>query len=51
MNYQGESEIGFALFVFAQRSWQTRSAERSRRRPDQGEDNPNRKGAAGNGRV
>jgi len=37
--------------VFAQRSGQTRPVERNRRRPDQGEDNPNRKGVAGNGRV
>jgi len=40
-----------ALFWFAQRSWQTRPVARNRRRPDQGEDNPNRKGVAGNGRV
>jgi hypothetical protein len=39
------------LFVFAQRSGQTQPVERNRRRPDQGEDNPNRKGVAGNGRV
>jgi len=38
-------------FLFAQRSWQTRPVERNGRRPDQGEDNPNRKGVAGNGRV
>jgi len=31
-------------FLFAQRSWQTRPVARDRRRPDQGEDNPNRKG-------
>ena len=31
-------------FLFAQRSGQTRLAERCKRRPDQGEDNPNRKG-------
>jgi len=37
--------------LFAQRAWPPRSAERSRCRPDQGEDNPNRKGVAGNGRV
>ena len=36
---------------FAQRSWQTRPVERNGRHPDQGEDNPNRKGVAGNGRV
>lgn len=34
--------------MFAQRSGQIRPAERSGRRPGQGEDNPNRKGAAGN---
>jgi hypothetical protein len=40
-----------AFFWFAQRSWQTRLVERYGRHPDQGEDNPNRKGVAGNGRV
>jgi len=40
-----------SLFCFAQRSWQIRLAERNGRRSDQGEDNPNRKGAAGNGGV
>jgi hypothetical protein len=39
------------LCSFAQRNGQTRSVERNRRHPDQGEDNPNRKGVAGNGRV
>ena len=38
-------------FLFAQRSGQTRPVARDRRHPDQGEDNPNRKGVAGNGRV
>jgi hypothetical protein len=33
--------------LFAQRSWQTRPAERSRSRPARGEDNPNHKGVAG----
>jgi hypothetical protein len=33
-----------AVFWFAQRSGRTRPAVRSRRHPDQGEDNPNRKG-------
>ncbi len=41
----------FPHFLFAQRSGQTRPAERSGRHPGQGEDNPNRKGAAGNGGV
>ena len=40
-----------SAFWFAQRDWHPRSVERSRCRPDQGEDNPNRKGVAGNGRV
>ena len=40
-----------ASFLFAQRSGQLRLVERNRRRPGQGEDNPNRKGAAGNGGV
>jgi hypothetical protein len=38
-------------FWFAQRGESIRSAGRSRRHPDQGEDNPNCKGVAGNGRV
>ncbi len=37
-------------FLFARHGGQTQPAER-RRHPDQGEDNPNRKGVAGNGRV
>jgi hypothetical protein len=40
----------FAAFLFAQRSGQTQS-RKAGRRPDQGEDNLNRKGVAGNGRV
>jgi hypothetical protein len=44
-------ELSPAFFWFAQRSWQTRLVERYGRHPDQGEDNPNRKGVAGNGRV
>ncbi len=40
-----------SAFWFAQRDWHPQSAERSRCRLDQGEDNPNRKGVAGNGRV
>jgi hypothetical protein len=39
------------FLLFAQRSWQTRPVARNGRHPDQGEDNPNRKGVAGNGRV
>ncbi len=37
-------------FVFARHGGQTQPAS-CRRHPDQGEDNPNRKGVAGNGRV
>jgi len=37
-------------FLFARHGGQTQPAL-SRRHPDQGEDNPNRKGVAGNGRV
>jgi len=40
-----------AVLLFAQRSWQTRPVGRYGHHPDQGEDNPNRKGVAGNGRV
>ena len=38
------------LFLFARHGGQTQPAS-GRRHPDQGEDNPNRKGVAGNGRV
>jgi hypothetical protein len=38
------------FFLFARHGGQTQPAER-RCHPDQGEDNPNRKGVAGNGRV
>ncbi|GAB6192951.1 hypothetical protein [Desulfocastanea catecholica] len=38
------------VFLFARHGGQTQPAER-RCHPDQGEDNPNRKGVAGNGRV
>jgi len=44
-------ESGAISSWFAQRSWQTRPVERYGRHPDQGEDNPIRKGVAGNGRV
>jgi len=46
----GTKPVG-GVFWFAQRSWQTRPVARNRRHPDQGEDNPNRKGVVGNGRV
>ncbi len=46
--FKRQSQDGSA-FLFAQRSGQTLS--RKGRHPDQGEDNPNRKGVAGNGRV
>ena len=36
-----------SLFLFAQRSWQTRQVERNLSHPDWGEENPNRKGVAG----
>ena len=36
-----------AAFLFAQLSGQTQLVERNRRHPDQGEDNPNHKGVAG----
>jgi hypothetical protein len=49
--FEATKTFDFVAFLFAQRSGQTRPAERSRSRPDQGEDNLNRKGAAGNGRV
>nr|WP_319492891.1 hypothetical protein [uncultured Desulfobacter sp.] len=39
-----------ANFLFARHGGQTQP-EASRRHPDQGEDNPNCKGVAGNGRV
>ena len=35
------------LFLFAQRSWQTRQVERNLNHPDWGEDNPNGKGVVG----
>jgi hypothetical protein len=38
-------------FLFARHGGQTRPVERHRRCPDQGEDNPNRKGVIGNGGV
>jgi len=47
---QGRSRYGSCL-LFAQRAWPPQSVERNRCHPDQGEDNPNRKGVAGNGRV
>jgi len=40
----------FAGFLFARHGGQTQPAF-SWRHPDQGEDSPNRKGVAGNGRV
>ncbi len=41
--------IGYPVraFLFAQRSWQTRQVERNLSHPDWGEENPNRKGVAG----
>ena len=42
--------FGGTAFLFARHGGQTQPAL-SWRRPDQGEDNPNRKGVAGNGRV
>jgi hypothetical protein len=46
-----DDAVAAFFMLFAQRSWQTRPVARYRHRPDQGEDNPNRKGVAGNGRV
>ncbi|MBU2413703.1 MAG: hypothetical protein KKB49_12880, partial [Gammaproteobacteria bacterium] len=44
---RGEMGSFGSLFLFAQRSWQTRQVERNLSHPDCGEENPNRKGVAG----
>jgi len=46
-NQKAAANVRMAAFLFAQRSWQTRQVERNLSHPDWGEENPNRKGVAG----